>query len=595
MAGTDIKVEQVGIGTALRNFWLRVPKHQREYSWDGDEHVTPLFKDYSAALRDDPNGPYFLGTIVTVREDVDQLLVVDGQQRLATTSLLLAAMRQYLISQDVLKRAQAIERLLWEVDADVQDEVPKLTLNAQDAGLYLDIIRGVAPPKAPSALVSNKKLITARDLAIEHVAKIVSVLPQVEHSNEINRWLKFIVERVEIVLLIVPDRRSAFRMFQTLNDRGLTASKADLIKSHLFEMAGGREAEVARAWSNMRLAIESAVPTDEDATLDFLRYALIVQRGHLREAETFERVRRMVDSEATAASEAAALEALASAFVSTTNPYHERWAKYPTAMRRALTEYAVLDVKPMRPLVMAVGATMAPKEAAESLSFLVSLAVRLNIASSTRSSTVEEPLGNVAAQVYEGRVDTASKLREALAHITPTNPAFQEEFARAHVNNGKLARYYLRTLEDAHNGIRDAHLTPVDDSERFDLEHVLPRKPEPGWSVTEDVIAQYSTRLGNLVLLKKVDNSRLRSKPFAEKIPAFSRSYALTQMVTREKDWTPAAIERRQAALAELAVKAWPIKPLVKPTPPRVPRHRKSQPEDVAEIAFRTRTESTGE
>ena len=101
-------------------------------------------------------------------------------------------------------------------------------------------------------------------------------------------------------------------------------------------------------------------------------------------AETFERIRKRVDSEQTAATHAATLKSLAGTFVATTNPLHERWASYPTLMRRALTEHATLDVKPMRPLLIAAGAVMAPAEAAEAMSFLASLAVRLNIASSTR-------------------------------------------------------------------------------------------------------------------------------------------------------------------------------------------------------------------
>lgn len=602
MPATKIDVKQDGIGRVLKEFWLRVPRHQREYAWE-EEHVTTLFEDLTAALRQDQPAPYFLGTIVTVDDGPDARLVVDGQQRLATTSILLAAMREYLLTRGATTRAEAIERLLWEIDSDLQEKVPKLTLNTADAGLFGRIITTGQADESRSPLQSHRRLIQARDLARAHVANIVAGMPDTAHSNELNRWFKYIQHSVEVVLLTVPDRRTAFRMFQTLNDRGLTASKADLIKSHLLEMAGKREDEVAERWSNLRITVESAAPDDIDAMLDFLRYALIAQRGHLREAKIFERVQEMVDSESTAATQAETLERLAGTYVATMNPYHDKWASYPTRIRHSLTEHRTLDIAPMKPLLMAVGAAMDPKEAAEAFSFLVSLAVRLNIASSTRTGTVEERLGNVAQQVLAGSIASADELRESLTDITPMNGAFREKFARRSETNGKRVRYYLRALEDQHNGARDNPFEPVDDAERFDRDHVLPIKPEPGWNVDADTVAQYAMRLGNQVLLRKPDNAGLRSKPFAERIQTYRTSrYLLTQEVANESVWDPSAIERRQERLADLALLTWPIASISRGRAPKQPRSKspqrpqrphKVQPEDVNEIAYRTMREAT--
>lgn len=577
MAATDIKVEQLGIGTVLKRFWLRVPKHQREYAWE-EEHVKKLFEDLSDAIKREPPSPYFLGTIVTVNDADDLLLVVDGQQRLATTSLLLAAMREYLLAHQGEKRAEAIERLLWEIDSDLQEETPKLTLNIDDATLFRQIITNSAEVER-SPRISHRRLLLAQQLARAHVANILAGLGEANHSDELNRWIKFLQSRVEVILLIVPDRGAAFKMFQTLNDRGLSASKADLIKSHLFEKAGDKTpGEVERGWSSMRMAIESANPGDDDATLDFLRYALIVQGGHLREADTFDRVEKSVVSPSSATSQVTAFESLASTYVATINPHHERWIGYPTTMRRALGEHVLLDVKPMRPLLMAVSAKMAPKEAAEAMTFLVSLAVRLNIASSTRTSTVEEPLGNAAPQVFSGTIDTAAKLRSALADITPNDAAFREEFARARVNNGKLARYYLRSLEEARSADHDPYFEPVDDAQSIDLEHVLPRRPESEWGFDEEEVAQLATRIGNLALIRKVDNAKLKSKPFAEKQETYGKTpYALTQYVAAFPAWNAESIDLRQRHLADIAVKAWPIRPEPTRRPPRPKRPSKGR------------------
>jgi hypothetical protein len=592
MALVDIKADQLGIGLTLKNFWLRVPKHQREYAWEED-HVVQLFRDFEDAINREPPAPYFLGTLVTVSDQNDQLLVLDGQQRLATTSLLYVAMREYLLELGSLPRAQAIERHLWDVDADLQEPVLKLTLNVDDAGLFRHLVTG-QDPAVPASTASRRKLVRALTLAREHVADIVAGLDRARQSDELNRWIRFLQSRAEVVLLTVPDRSAAFRIFRTLNDRGLSASEADLIKSHLFENAGTHEPEVERDWSSMRVAIEST-SDDKDAIVDFLRYALIVQVGHIRGTDLFDKIETIVGSQSSAAGQAALFRDLAEIYVATTNASHDRWQTYPTTMRRSLAEHRILDIKPLRPLLIAVSAKMRPSEAAETMAFLVSLGVRLNIASTTRSSTVEVPLGNAAQAVYAGTLTTAEHLRGYLDDITPGDRVFEEAFAMAKVTNAKLARYYLRCLEEVTTGVRDPYFAPVDDAQQVDLEHVLPKRPDADWDLEKDEVSQLVARLGNLALIKKSDNGKLRSAPFADKRPVYAETpYVLTKEIARLSAWGPEDIVDRQDRMASLAPRAWPIRPASKPKRTPTKRASKTQPEDVAEIAFRTMREATG-
>lgn len=592
MALVDIKADQLGIGLALKNFWLRVPKHQREYAWEED-HVGQLFRDFKDSIYREPTSPYFLGTLVTVSDQNDQLLVLDGQQRLATTTLLLVAMREYLLELGSGPRAQAIERLLWDMDPDLQEPVLKLTLNVDDAAMFRYLVTG-QPPEVPASTASRRKLVQALKLAREHVGVIVAGLDRARQSDELNRWIKFLQSRAEVVLLTVPDRAAAFRIFRTLNDRGLTASEADLIKSHLFENAGAHEAEVERDWSTMRMAIE-ATTDDKDAIVDFLRYALIVQVGHIRGTDLFDKVETLVGSQSSAAAQAALLRDLAESYVATSNPAHDRWQTYPTFMRRALAEHHTLDIKPLRPLLMAVTTKMAPAQAAETMAFLVSLGVRLNIAYTTRSSTVEVPLGNAAQAVFSGTITTAEQLRGYLGDITPGDRAFEEAFGIAKVTNSKLGRYYLRCLEEVVTGVRDPYYSPVDDAQQVDLEHVMPKRPDADWDVDKDELNQLVNRLGNLALIKKSDNGKVRSASFTEKRPVYEDTpYVLTKEIARFSTWGAEEIVDRQDRMAPLAARAWPIRPAAKPR--RGPSNRvgKHQPEDVAEIAFRTMREATG-
>lgn len=90
--------DDIGIAKIFADFTLSIPPHQRDYAWTEDE-VTQLYADLEAAYRN--TSEYFLGTIVAIEDKATGALsVVDGQQRLTTTYLLLAAIRDYLLAAE---------------------------------------------------------------------------------------------------------------------------------------------------------------------------------------------------------------------------------------------------------------------------------------------------------------------------------------------------------------------------------------------------------------------------------------------------------------------------------------------------------------
>ena len=243
--------------------------------------------------------------------------------------------------------------------------------------------------------------------------------------------MSFIEHQALVVLLRVPDQTNAYRMFETLNDRGLRTSQADLIKNHLFWRSGDRFGEVQSKWSYTRGALEAS--EEDDITINFLRHALIVLNGPLREADVYEAVQNVSRSEQATVTFTTTLEALATLYVAATNPDHERWNGYPDAARRAIEVLNLLNIRPLRPLVLAVAAKFRPREAVLAFEFLIAVGVRLLIASSTRSGSVETPLANAAKAVYAGDIASARALKKALAALTPSDREFAGAFAIARV------------------------------------------------------------------------------------------------------------------------------------------------------------------
>lgn len=131
MANEKIGFEHQGIGESLANNRFVVPVNQREYSWE-EEHVKALFEDFASALAEN-KGTYFLGTVVLTKGDKGLPEVSDGQQRLATTTILLAAIRDYWYRSGDLKRAQVVEtQYLLTTDIETTEIEPKLRLNVDD-------------------------------------------------------------------------------------------------------------------------------------------------------------------------------------------------------------------------------------------------------------------------------------------------------------------------------------------------------------------------------------------------------------------------------------------------------------------------------
>ena len=146
----------------------------------------------------------------------------------------------------------------------------------------------------------------------------------------------------------------------------------------------------------------------------------------------------------------------------------------------------------------------------------------------------------------------------------PSDDEFRASFARSRVTTGWLARYYLHALERTALGETEPELIPNKDATEVNLEHVLPKNPQPGdWNqFGEDEKQIFLHRIGNMVLLKRGPNDRIGNKPWTEKKPVLASSQLpLTKKAGDTTDWTKETIDARQEELADIALRTWPREP----------------------------------
>jgi hypothetical protein len=109
MAGPGFNFDSRGIGKLLQQGRLQVPPNQRSYAWR-EKHIRNLFQDLNEAIsKGDANAEYFLGTIVLIQKGSETPSIVDGQQRLATTTILLARIRDRFLELNRENSARSIE------------------------------------------------------------------------------------------------------------------------------------------------------------------------------------------------------------------------------------------------------------------------------------------------------------------------------------------------------------------------------------------------------------------------------------------------------------------------------------------------------
>jgi hypothetical protein len=564
IGGIEIKGNET-IGRALAANDLEVPVNQRSYRWE-EKHIKELFDDLATAI-DLGDNEYFLGSIVVIKNDEGRPQVVDGQQRLATTMILLAAIRDYFYKDGQKERAQSIENdYLMKLSLRTEEKEPKLVLSDTDRDYFQkrmllrpgDQDRVAMEKLKPSEIrkPSHKNLNVAAITASKRVQAIASSGGNA--NTRLLDWVEFIRDGARVIWVIAPNDSNAFIMFETLNDRGLELSKSDLVKNYLFGRSGSRISEAQDRWLKMIGSLETV--DSEEITLTYIRHQWSSRYGLSREKELYAKIKDKVKSKQNAVDFCSEIAEDAIVYAALLNMEQPFWEPHTDATKEALRVLLELRMEQVRPLLLSIAKSLNKKEVERSFRLLVNCSVRFFIVGGLGGGTMERHYSAQAGAVRRGEIKSAKELLKKLEKAVPGDSAFQTAFATARVSQAHLARYYLRALE---NQIKSgSEWTPTIDKETIDLEHILDQSTQA--NLDPDTYQDYYKRLGNLALLESQINAKMGTEKlaFSKKRPYYRGSeYNLTAVVGQGSDkWGPDEIDSRQQHMAELAVKTWPLK-----------------------------------
>ena len=263
-------------GSLISTNTFAIPPYQREYAWGPDEYAD-FWSDIQRSLEDDS---YFLGLVILTDESGERKLVVDGQQRLLSITLLGSALYHEALANERQVLADRIRSdFLRAIDYQSDETVPRILLSDSTDNESLQLIVEGRRPKPPAndagAIEYSRKLYAAWDYFVASLH--VDIAP--DPFRRLGKWTEFLANRLLFAVFVHPDAASAYRVFEVINTRGRQLTTADLLKNWvLSETPIDRRNEQYERWQRIAKAL---APFGDGTFVQYIRHVVTVEAGHV--------------------------------------------------------------------------------------------------------------------------------------------------------------------------------------------------------------------------------------------------------------------------------------------------------------------------
>lgn len=537
--------------------YFSVPRYQRSYAWAADE-VSDFWNDMQVSIAD--GGDYFLGNIVltAVEEGDASHQIIDGQQRIATTTILNAAIRDVYSEEGDAEAAAAIQQeMICAHDTATHTKIARIKLNDVDDTFYKALLIQKTSPKPSSD--SHSLIMSAYEFFRSKIDAIKSENPSTWRA-ELGKISHFLGHQARVVSVYAANDADAFVIFETLNDRGADLTIADLLKNYLFSKSGNEIESVQKNWIDARAILEEYQPENE--YIIFLRHYWSSVYGMTRERELYKNIKNNINDKPKAVKFSGDMKQAAKHYGAALSEKALFWTEYTDTDRNNVKLLLRLKLEQNRPLLLAILQHFSKMEIKKTLPLLISWSVRGLIAGVMGKGAAETTFCEAATKIRSGEIKSHSDLRVSLSTLIPSDASFAESFATYRTRNNSFARFLLLGLERHSLDEAQPELVPNDRVDEVNLEHVLPQRPKPAdWpNLASDEALFHSLKLGNMTLLQEKKNNAIGNKSFLTKKPVLMASkFELNKYFANRTDWTVADIDTRQKLLAGLAPKVWKL------------------------------------
>lgn len=582
-----------------------VPQFQRNYAWT-NEMAGNLWDDLTDSFQsvkkrnETQSAQYLLGPMVLVHDKENRYLVIDGQQRLSTITMLFCVARDIILENTNIQsgfKPEGYDRIMYmleNVDIDGKHVSWKMVLNDTDKELFQQIqeYEDIPTPqverikKIKHKAKSQKLLASNYAYLYDRMMKAICTdfKPHANVSNRptknnvqqnlglLNQFLNHVMRNNFIVKIVVDDDDTAYQIFETLNYRGETLSKSNLIKNYVLNKVknANEQRDMSNAWNNIFDDIISQGEADDVFILESFRSRYY--NGEDKRAsrkKLYDVVRKKIKTEREAKAYIKSLKDDAEFLTTLYNPisYQDRKTKdYAYAIK-------LLNAKSIRvPILTAYRKWYDERrrDYEQLVQFLVKFFFNRRIVIGTHAGKLEQIMSEIVKMIEEDK-----SAQSIISHLQKDydHDDFKHNFNKfMSAPTLNPAKYALQQITIS-LGTKGSDVKPIDS---LTLEHILPKNSDK-WDKNEFFvdykkpslkIDDFVGHLGNLTLLKDVVNKKLQNETFLVKKGNYrdkKTGYCASdleinrQTVCNHDKWTAKIIEDRSNLLAEHAYKIWDL------------------------------------
>ncbi|MBY0425546.1 MAG: DUF262 domain-containing HNH endonuclease family protein [Cytophagales bacterium] len=538
----------------------QVPIFQRDYSWNKDD-----WEDLWNDIEEIPNDKtHYLGYLVLqpLSEGNESYWVIDGQQRLTTLSIIALAVTALLdtwnkngidTNGNSIRKEKLIEKYIGNYSLSKLSISPKLTLNRNNDDYYKSWLLNYRSPSTLSKLKPSQRLL--QQAFNYFYDKLETKFKDNPSGAELAEGFleKTVGNGIVFTQIIVNNDLDAFKVFETLNARGVKLSTADLLKNYLFKLThqlGDIDLEEAeRRWQNINDTIKA-----NDLTT-FIRHYWNSKYKLERQPTLFKAIKREIKTPQIAFEFLDKLEKISQYYTAFNNSNDELWDKEEKIHLKVLE---LLNVTTCYSLMISALDFLPRNEFKILIRELAVIVFRYNL-SDLNPNEAERVFSRAANDIANKTSTTAKEAILSLKNIYVGDDNFEQAFSTLTINTKRkkeLAKYILVKIE---NQIANKDYQP--EEAVATIEHILPENPGGIWNDDFPVEIQddYIYRLGNYALLEASINNKLdNNMSFEDKLVKYKNSsYKLSNEYCDYEKFDPKVIALRQGRMAKIAKSIW--------------------------------------
>lgn len=544
-----------------------VPRFQRDYSWTSTEW-DDLWQDIEALFEEDGEQEHYMGYLVLQSKDSKNFDVIDGQQRLSTLSILILAVLGNLKDlidqkQDVNNNSQRLEQLrssfIGYLDPVTLIAKSKLNLNRNNDSLYQRYLVPIEPAPKRNLKATEHLMRKAYDWFYENVKKRFSSNLS---GKELAQFVDSLSDKLFFTVITVNNELNAYKVFETLNARGVKLSSTDLLKNYLFSVVHNDGSddhemnELDERWERLVGLIGSG------SLPDFLRAYWNSKNRFVRQAELFKRIRERINNKGEVFDLIRDIEKNADVFAALPNSEDELWNDEQSGYVKLLRMF---NVRQLYPLLLSAYQNSDLTDFTIILRSCMIISFRYNVIGNLAANEQERVYNKVSISLSNKEFGSVNDVLNALKPIYVSDAKFKNDFIdkilrTTQTRNKRIVRYSLFEIEKHVSG------NSYDfESGSYNIEHIMPESLSEAWAGIDDRDhEQFVYRLGNMILLNSAVNRQIGNSSFDVKKAEYAKSeFIITQRIASENEvWNPDRIKVHQRWLGSQATAIWRISQL---------------------------------